>query len=71
MYQSLCLPAPTCPEGESYTSDPNDICKFYQCDDFGNVYHMNCTAGTKWDDVEKTCVAMGPGDVCAAPREYT
>ena len=69
-FLSLCLPASPCGEGEMFAADPDNKCKYFECDTAGNVHHMSCSPGTKWDEVTKTCVYLAEGESCDGSGEY-
>ena len=55
----------TCTAGQYYYADPENKCMFYQCDDFGRIFHMTCPPGVIWDQSTLVCSGrLNPGDVC-------
>ncbi|WDN57503.1 carbohydrate-binding module family 14 protein [Streptomyces clavuligerus] len=52
-------PNPIC-GGDYYGPFPGDRTKFFQCDDFGAFFVMDCAPGTEFDDSLNVCVYATP-----------
>merc|ERR1719397_58148 len=58
----------SCPDtadqrGSIYFTDPDNQCRFYQCDSGSSVL-KSCGPGTKWSQADLGCVHM-TGEVCS------